>query len=50
MSECDMCKGCKCPEVRVLAKKVERMEQLHKEAVMFMYRMVDKMEEQKKCQ
>lgn len=48
MSECEICKGCKCPEVKVLGKKIERLEQLHKESLLFMYRLVDKMEE-KKC-
>lgn len=48
MSECDICKGCKCPEVRILEKKIDRMEQKHIELITLAYHLIDKMEE-KKC-
>lgn len=49
MSECEICRGCKCAEVLILTKKLKRLEQLHNELLNVSYYLVDKLEEEKKC-
>lgn len=50
MSECDICKGCKCPEVKTLEEKIMRMNSTLAMAVNHLYFIVGELQEEKKCQ
>ena len=50
MSECDICKGCKCGEVQMLRKEVNRLREEITTTVHLCYDLIDRLEEAKKCQ